>query len=553
MPFERFGASPFVAGAGSALVDLGKAETDFARTLENNKILLQKRALDLQHAEAVQRGKAEAIRAAQTEKGLHQEALKFRADQAYRRATLAETRRGQDLTAEEHTLQREDRLDREAATREEKQAKAANAWREERNTLIASGFREVAPKERGAVAAGETLYTDITGKVWKGQTKAASELAAKQQEWSAKYDWDQAHPDPDKIPPTLRGYLANVKSDLDDQIRLRDQGLKAIEAYRKELESPEGPAAALAQTDKRIQGYKDPAKVPPALLQQKAALEAKIADLNGRIRENDPATRDVTIRALTRRRDLATAAPAFPWPALGQAQWQRIAALDENAYAGLLGALTMLQDADPTVRAGAQQFIYRTLEAPAAPGAPAGTGGTPAPGAGKTTGGTPVLPSGPRERSTAGLGMDAFRPNPNKLTVSGQSVEQILAGYRAAAPAGATEEQILATAVSQGALVFADDPTVTGQGKTAAPAGATADAAGGAAVPPVARAEPLPPLLGDLELPIGQLLERLAQHWRRKEQERVAAGGAVNTREPETGIEKKLRALVKKWLEGETR
>lgn len=219
------GATIPAAFAMTAFVGATQA-TDFARNIENNKVMLERQRVAIEQARLAMQKKAMQIEAEQQQAALAQRAQEAR-DQLKLQMTAQQIGvdqfNRQDLRLTTGMANEMERFNKgQQLDRDKIQMARDTALRTEVNALLGNGFRRAAAED--APADGETTYTDAAGTRYIGPTKAAEEL---------------------------RAAKAKAQTLLEVNRPLIDQKLKAGEARQAQQQSAMAAKSQLQQLEKR--------------------------------------------------------------------------------------------------------------------------------------------------------------------------------------------------------------------------------------------------------------------------------------------------------------
>lgn len=226
MPYSLNYGTPFGGPAvGAAVFEAAKESTDFARSVENNRILLERRRVALEEAKHVAQLRADQLQARRWDKEFARHGREFAVQaEHWRESRKIQTRQ-------------EDRFDREFGERSKERLTArADQWRQERNGLLSLGGRQVQAGEK--LPPGYFPARGPDGKTWAVPTKRRQEWESmrdelKKQEAELKLKQKYAPPVAEK-PPTyspwqkqrisnIKGKLSALSGDMERRLRERDE------------------------------------------------------------------------------------------------------------------------------------------------------------------------------------------------------------------------------------------------------------------------------------------------------------------------------------------
>jgi hypothetical protein len=266
MGYDLFYGNPHNEALALASFQSGQDQAAFARNMENNRILLSRRQLDLQAAQMVMESNDRALarsiqlRQIQAEESARQDQL----DLARRQFGLQERR--QDFAETAQTRQNEQttanlgELRRAAAIAAENQLREAGATLWDGQTTPTSD---------------QILYTAPDGRRWLAPTSQSRELAAQERERQSRYDWYQQHPDlqhPEARSAATaaedRNRLPTYSAALTNQIKTAQAMIshytKQLTAARQQLpEDPTELAARIAELAKNAHELRNPNYLNP--------------------------------------------------------------------------------------------------------------------------------------------------------------------------------------------------------------------------------------------------------------------------------------------------
>lgn len=287
MPYSLNYGTPFGGPAvGAAVFEAAKEGTDFARSVENNRIMLERRRVAIEDARLAMAKKAEKLEQERWGQEFGQRVKEF----GVQAEQWRESRKLQTRT--------EDRFDREFGERaQERLTGRAETWRQERNGLLSLGGRQVKAGEK--LPPGYFSYRDPDGKSWAVPTKRKQEWEAmrdelKKQEAELKLKQQYAPPPvekpegPPKYTPwqeqrisNIKGKLGALSGDMERRLRERDEFGARLDDKRAKIKSnlSEDRRRALEEEVARME--KDLAALPTreSYLAERDRLEKELASI----------------------------------------------------------------------------------------------------------------------------------------------------------------------------------------------------------------------------------------------------------------------------------
>jgi len=186
MPYQLFYGNPFIPGVGQGIFEGAKNREDFARRVQNQKLLLERRGQDIQAAQI-----AVTQTAREVDRDLRLRELREREE--YHAALAEKWKREHEQQIRQSEKQEREKWAVRERERFEKSRAESLAYREETNELRSVGGRVVERREN--MPDGYYPHVDTKGYTWAVPDKQKERVDAYVSQLEAQHQWRRQHPD----------------------------------------------------------------------------------------------------------------------------------------------------------------------------------------------------------------------------------------------------------------------------------------------------------------------------------------------------------------------